>query len=45
MFFADPGAMPSSGIVTAPECGSSSPPPASLGLDENHPGFFPFVNE
>jgi RNA polymerase sigma-70 factor, ECF subfamily len=33
--FADPGAIPSAGIVAVREYGSSSPPAGSLGLDEN----------
>jgi hypothetical protein len=36
VLFADPFAIPPSGIVTVHEYGSSSPPAASLGLDENH---------
>jgi hypothetical protein len=35
VIFADPGAIPSAGIVAVREYGSSSPPAGSLGLDEN----------
>ena len=41
MLFADTFAIPSSGIVAVRTYGSSSPPPASLGLGENHPGSCP----
>ena len=38
VLFADPFAIPPSGIVAVREYGSSSPPAASLGLDEKHSG-------
>src|SRR5579862_6225393 len=41
VLFADTFAIPPSGIVAVREYGSSSPPAASLGLGENHPGSCP----